>query len=232
MKKPNRKQNRRQNQFSLFKPQVKFHGGALLYKKRKSMRPLSSKDSIHFVLRSQWAMGADSFLVTRNRKAIERTINRFSKKFGVRIYQQSINSNHIHILLRITNRILYRAFIKAISGKIASHVMGNQSFKLFSKVSLKLKTEARLNQTAKLDRKTESDPKTGDGSAATQLSQAFWQFRPFSRIVNWGKDFKTCVKYLKQNVLEALGFATYTPRKKYYSKWICETGPEFIKCGD
>lgn len=44
-------------QMSFFKPQKKFFGGALLYKKRKSARPLSSKDSIHFVLRSQWAMG-------------------------------------------------------------------------------------------------------------------------------------------------------------------------------
>ena len=35
----------------------KFFGGALLYKRRKSQRPLSKKDSIHFVPRSTWAMG-------------------------------------------------------------------------------------------------------------------------------------------------------------------------------
>lgn len=199
---------KKQKQFSFLKPHAKFHGGALLYKKRKSLRPLSSKDSIHFVLRSQWAMGQDSFLATRNRKTIERIINRFSKKFGVRIYQQAINSNHLHLLLRITNRILYRAFIKAISGKIASHVMGNQSFKLFSKARAK-------------------GAGHGSSSLKTQeLSQSFWQFRPFSRVVNWGKDFKKCMNYLKQNILEALGFIPYTKRKNYYSKWLRETVPD------
>ncbi|MBC7421682.1 MAG: hypothetical protein H7328_13215, partial [Bdellovibrio sp.] len=79
----------------------KFFGGALLYRRRKSMRPLSSKDSIHFVLRSTWTMGPDSFLAQRNYQAIHQIITRFAKKFGVRIYQRAINSNHLHLLLRI-----------------------------------------------------------------------------------------------------------------------------------
>ncbi|MBC7464798.1 MAG: transposase [Bdellovibrio sp.] len=128
-----------QKQLSFFKPHKKFFGGALLSGKRKSIRPLSSKDSIHFVLRSQWAMGRDSFLAARNRQSIERIIRSFALKFGVRIYRQAINSNHIHLLLKITNRVLYRAFIKAVNGKIASHVMGEQSFKLFSQARQGLK---------------------------------------------------------------------------------------------
>ena len=54
-------------QLTLFPNQTKkFFGGALLYKKRKSKRPLSKKDSIHLVLRSEWAMGCNSFLAKRN----------------------------------------------------------------------------------------------------------------------------------------------------------------------
>jgi REP element-mobilizing transposase RayT len=203
---------KKQKQFSFFKPQVKFHGGALLYKKRKSLRPLSSKDAIHFVLRSQWAKGSNSFLMTRNRKAIDHIINRFAKKFGVRIYRKSINSNHIHLLLRITNRILYRAFIKAISGRIASHVMGNRSFKLFCAATPRTRASLRTRE--------------GDGSKASKTKEGFWQFRPFSRVTNWGKDFNTCMKYLKQNVLEALGFIPYTSRKNFYLKWLNETVPD------
>ena len=127
---------KKSKQFSFSQAQPKFHpkffGGALLDGKRKSFRPLSSKDSIHFVLRSEWAVGKDSFLVLRNKKAIESIIQRFAKKFGVKIYQQAITSNHIHLLLMITNRYLYRGFIKAVSGMIASHVMGQRSFKLFA----------------------------------------------------------------------------------------------------
>ncbi len=101
-------------QLTLFpNQQKKFFGGALLFKKRKSKRPLSKKDSIHLVLRSDWATGRDSFLAKRNHQAIKQILVRFSKKFGVRIYQKAITSNHIHLLLRITNRTLYIAFIKA-----------------------------------------------------------------------------------------------------------------------
>lgn len=182
-------------QLSFIKPGVKFFGGALLHKKRKSRRPLSSKDAIHFVLRSQWAMGRDSFLKSRNKPFIDRTVARFAKNFGVQIYRQSVNSNHIHLLLRITNRTLYRAFIKAISGKIATHVMKDQSFFQFMK---------------------------GRNQVGTN---GFWQFRPFSRVVCWGRDFKTCAMYVKQNVLEALGFVPYSRRKNYYLKWISETVP-------
>ncbi len=98
----------------IFKTQ-KFFGGDLLHKKRKSQRPLSKKDSIHFVLRSTWAMGPNSFLAKRNHNAIRHIILKFSKKFGVRIYQQSINSNHLHLLLRITNRTLYTKRCRARS---------------------------------------------------------------------------------------------------------------------
>ena len=133
--------HRKGQQLSFIKPQLKFFGGILLNGRRKSTRPLSSKDSIHFVLRSSWAMGSDSFLASRNRKSVDLLITHFAKKFGVKIYQRAIQTNHIHLLLKITNRALYKAFIRALSGKIASHVMGQQSFRLFkeSRISLKSK---------------------------------------------------------------------------------------------
>ncbi len=202
-------------QLTLFPNQTKkFFGGALLYKKRKSKRPLSKKDSIHLVLRSEWATGRDSFLAKRNHHGIKQILVRFSKKFGVKIYHQAITSNHLHLLLRITNRTLYTAFIKAISGQIASHTMGQQSFKVFASSRKK--------------------PAAGDGSKAStdatslhQIPEGFWQFRPFSRITNWGKDFKQCTGYLKQNFLEALGFINYKPRKYHYAAWIKHAAPVF-----
>jgi REP element-mobilizing transposase RayT len=33
----------------------------------------------------------------------------------------------------------------------------------------------------------------------------FWDKRPFSRIVLWGKPFKACARYVIQNILEATG---------------------------
>ncbi len=159
-------------------------------------------------------MGKDSFLAKRNHQAIKQILVRFSKKFGVKIYQQAITSNHIHLLLRITNRTLYTTFIKAISGQIASHTMSQQSFKVFASARKKLAS--------------------GDGSNAStevnsfhQNPEGFWQFRPFSRITNWCRDFKQCIGYLKQNILEAFGFVNYKPRKNHYAAWIKHAAPVF-----
>lgn len=44
----------------------------------------------------------------------------------------------------------------------------------------------------------------------------FWDARPFTRIVEWGKDYIRVSKYLMQNTLEAIGFIDYEPRAYRY----------------
>jgi hypothetical protein len=45
----------------------------------------------------------------------------------------------------------------------------------------------------------------------------FWEKRPFTRIVEWGRDYKRVCSYLMQNTLEALGFVEYQPRKTRFN---------------
>ncbi len=226
---------KKEKQFSFLNSEPipkRFFGGALLHGRRKGLRPLSRKDSVHFVLRSEWAMGRDSFLAKRNYASIQYIIKRFAKKFGVRIYQQSINSNHLHLLLRITNRALYKAFIKAISGQIASHVMGQQSFKLFAESRRQGAAgdgSSSMNEAmgnANNAKKTTNAANNIPLPTVNKIKQGFWQFRPFSRLVNWGRDFKICTSYLKQNILEAFGFVKYKHRKNHYSTWIKQSAPD------
>ena len=56
----------------------------------------------------------------------------------------------------------------------------------------------------------------GEGSQKGK-GQKFFDFRPFTRILNWGKDFQACAKYLLQNILETTGFTSYKKRKNYYA---------------
>jgi geranylgeranyl diphosphate synthase type II len=35
-----------------------------------------------------------------------------------------------------------------------------------------------------------------------EKGQAFWEYRPFSRILHWGRDYKTACQYLLKNTLE------------------------------
>lgn len=45
----------------------------------------------------------------------------------------------------------------------------------------------------------------------------FWERRPFTRIVEWGRDYKRVCNYLLQDTLEALGFIDYQPRETRYN---------------
>jgi REP element-mobilizing transposase RayT len=192
-------------QLSLFKKDPRFFGGQILSGKRKCRRPLSTSEPIHFVLRSSWAMGPHSFLRPHNKVHIDTLISSLAKEYGIIIYQRAIASNHLHLLVKIKGRKSYVAFIRVLSSKVALVVMKTKSFKLFLKSLQNLR---------------------GDGAKTTEIQgkgQKFWQFRPFCRIVFWGRDFKSCKSYVIQNTLEALGFLAYKARKNSYARWTEES---------
>jgi REP element-mobilizing transposase RayT len=41
----------------------------------------------------------------------------------------------------------------------------------------------------------------------------FWDAKPYTKIIEWGREYVTVCRYLLQNTLEALGFVAYQPRK-------------------
>jgi REP element-mobilizing transposase RayT len=167
-------------------------GGAMLQNRRRSMRPLSTREAIHLVMRSSYAHGPFCFLKSGRRKVVGFILLQVAKKYGARVYHFAIAGNHIHILLKIGHRSLYRAFVRVLSSKIAMFVMRG-TFKAFRAAH-----------------------PTGVGSEPQGIGQKFWQFRPFTRVVHGGRDFTTCVAYIEQNILEALGFVPYKPRRDRY----------------
>jgi REP element-mobilizing transposase RayT len=50
------------------------------------------------------------------------------------------------------------------------------------------------------------------------LGLKFWDARPFTRVLEWGRDYHRTCDYLKQNILEALGFIPHQPRKSKYDR--------------
>ena len=42
----------------------------------------------------------------------------------------------------------------------------------------------------------------------------FWDLRPYSKIIEWGREFRSVTRYFLQNTFEALGFVPYQPRRK------------------
>lgn len=45
------------------------------------------------------------------------------------------------------------------------------------------------------------------------VRKKFWDARPFTRLIEWGREFKTVSNYVVQNTLEAIGFMPYQPRQ-------------------
>lgn len=86
-----------------FKTKVNYrkeHGGDLSIRRRKSKRHLTIKNPFHVTLRSEYATGKRSLL--RHKNMIYKVLHKASRRFGVKIYQQAICGNHIHLLVRAT----------------------------------------------------------------------------------------------------------------------------------
>lgn len=229
MKKMHMKQPK---QLSLIKPNVRFFGGALLHGRRKSKRILSTKDPIHLVMKSNWAMGPFSFLICKNRREIIHLLSTIAQKYNVKIYRHAVVGNHLHLIIKIPSREMYSGFIRELSGRIAAHIMKAKSFKCFKKYFLIKDSENGIPNKVNVasDGCCNSKHIAGDGGFSKQnraqatchevqgKGQRFWQFRPFSRVLHWGNDFKMCCNYLKQNILEAMGFIPYQNRngKQYF----------------
>jgi REP element-mobilizing transposase RayT len=146
-------------------------GGTLLRKaKNRTARPLSTKKSMHLVLRSSQATGEWSF--KRNGTLVEATIEMAAKKFGVKVYSFANGGNHLHLLVKLGNRFTYNGFIRSLTGTLALKITKANKFK--------------------------------------KLKQKFWDARPFSRVIEWGRAYGIAKDYLTLNQLESLGIFDYS----------------------
>lgn len=116
-------------QTSLFpmKSELKF-GGELLKGKRKGRRPLCTKRPIHLVLR------AKQHRLKANEATVRLEIARAGKRWGIRIYQWAIVSDHIHLLIRVSTRSAYKFFVQRVSGVVALRLGINWLFRPFTRI--------------------------------------------------------------------------------------------------
>lgn len=100
-----------------------YYGGSLVKGKRKVRRPLCSKRPIHLVLK------ANCKVLFKNKKTVSELIRKFSKKFGVKVYQSSVQRDHVHFILKIPSRQIYTKFIRSLTGRLAKK-LGKGMWKL------------------------------------------------------------------------------------------------------
>ena len=86
----------------------------ILFKKRKSARPLSTKKPIHLILKS-----SHSGLFNPGNLKLERLIRTQAQKFHLRLYDIALNWTHIHLLFRAKDRKNYHKFIRSLTSALA-----------------------------------------------------------------------------------------------------------------
>jgi REP element-mobilizing transposase RayT len=101
-----------------------FGGSLLCNSNAKTARPISTKESMHIVLRSSLAKGIYSMLKNDKAKRIRQAVDAQAKRFHIKIYEFANVGNHLHILVKASHRQLFKSFLRAISGLIARITLG------------------------------------------------------------------------------------------------------------
>ncbi len=155
----------------------------------KTARPVSCKHANHVVIKSYKAIGSRSF-VSHERWILNKSRS-LATGLGVELKDIVVHSNHIHLLLRVSRRRAFFAFLRALCGLIAR------------KITSKERGLAKnANEKASRDRRNGSLEK-------------FFAGRPFSRIVSLGrKSYKSIKEYFDLNRLEKLGYSKEVSRKR------------------
>lgn len=158
-----------------FKKMLSYGGTFRKKAKNRGARPLSTKDSIHLVLRSTKATGTQSFRHHSKQARVHRLIQSHCRKFGISLQQFANAGNHLHLLIRLPKRHVYPRFIRGLTGALA------------------------LAQTG--------------ASKIAKLKTRFWDFRPFTRVVQSRRGYQVARDYVLLNQLEALQIIPYQKQR-------------------
>jgi REP element-mobilizing transposase RayT len=99
------------------------HGGTLRNsRKGRGARRVSTRYSMHIVLRSSQARGALSFLRPQIRRMIGRVLSKHAARAQAKILTLGNAGNHLHLRIQFGSRRTYMYFIRAVTGEIALHI--------------------------------------------------------------------------------------------------------------
>ncbi len=104
------------------------HGGNPSLHRRKTARPFTAETAIHLVLKSNRAKGRWSLLHRKNRSKINSMIFVYADRFKVRVFRASNVGDHLHLLVKATERKHLADFLRVLAGRVAVTVTGAQKY--------------------------------------------------------------------------------------------------------
>ncbi|MBN8536569.1 MAG: transposase [Deltaproteobacteria bacterium] len=180
----------------------KEHGGQTPKARQRRKRPLSVKEPLHLVLRSDYARGARK--LTKHQPMIQGILKKAAGRFKISIYEKAINTNHIHLLVRGKTRESLQNFFRVTAGHIAQNILRDFPLQPGEKGQ-----PAGHGSVPVGGQKTAKCPQPRGAPPAVRENK-FWETRIYSRIVSWGREFNIITTYIYQNVLESFGVRTKT----------------------
>lgn len=170
------------NQFSINDS----HGGSLRQRRKgRKFRPLSKLEPLHLVLKARRQhLKENSFRGPRSYRLIQRIVQRYAKRFHIRVDQLSVQGDHLHLLIRCSRRFFFQAFFRVLAGQIAQRFQKEGLLRFMTDTPTSSSRRARL-----------------------------WKFRPFSRVIRGYRSYKIVRDYIHLNEQEARGVIRYNTRR-------------------
>ena len=113
-----------QTRFDSLKQKYAFGGSLLKKAKNRHARPVSTKEPMHFILKSSKAVGRNSFGHSRNLRQVNALVENRCAKYGVKLITYSNNFNHLHMLLKFPSRAIYLRFVRSLTSALAVMITG------------------------------------------------------------------------------------------------------------
>lgn len=130
-------------------------------------------------------------------KKVNAQVEKTARKYGVTIYQYANVGNHLHILMKISRRSRWSAFIRELTGRIAQ---------LVSEILEDFVANLGAKASNRLGKASDKAAVRGTKKAKLSVDESFWLHRPFTRVVRgWRKAFQIAKEYVQLNQLEADG---------------------------
>lgn len=173
------------------------HGGSLRQSRTgRKARPLSTKQSLHLVLKANRACIRGGFRTPRRFALIHHILQRYQARFFIRVEQVSIQGDHLHLLIRTARRSNYQNFFRVLAGQIAQR---------FEKDGLL--SAAAVTGTLGLTKKA------GTLEIRRPKLKKLWKYRPFSRVIKGWRAYQIVRNYIQLNEKEALGTLAYRKQR-------------------
>jgi REP element-mobilizing transposase RayT len=206
--------NKNQKQFSLFKTNRKHqfnYGGTLRnLRKGRGQRPLSCSEPLHLVFKlNKDRLKTKTLRSSRNFKLVNQIMQKYSQKFFIKIEQVSIQSDHIHCLLRTSRRSHFHYFFRVVAGQIAQQFENLELLNSPTPICPKSLPAVMPKTLLKMKKEEVQSSVTDTPRAALRL----WKYRPFSRVVRGYKAYLIVRDYIQLNEKEVMGVIRYSKNR-------------------